>query len=123
MLHRAEAKIDYFATSLPTMLLFEDDLRKRQQITALFLMARASLGLERKREAGVLLQKILRRDGSHAQAADLMESLLKTELIGNGLWSAGEPAGRSGVKTHWASGAIAPANSSLSASDWRYNLK
>src|SRR5207244_172492 len=37
---RAEpAKIDYFATSLPTMLLFDDDLQFRQETTALFLQA------------------------------------------------------------------------------------
>jgi len=73
-LHRAEAKIDYFATSLPTMLLFEDDLQKRQQTTADFFMAQVKLGLGRNREASVLLRKVLRRDSSHAQAADLLES-------------------------------------------------
>jgi predicted oxidoreductase (fatty acid repression mutant protein) len=38
-LARTKAKIDYFATSLPTMLLFEDDLQARQTTTALFLEA------------------------------------------------------------------------------------
>ncbi|MGA2222004.1 MAG: DUF5107 domain-containing protein [Verrucomicrobiia bacterium] len=71
-LYRAEAKIDYFATSLPTMLLFEDDLQKRQQTTALFLMAQASLGLGRKRQASTLIKKVLRFDRSHAPAADLL---------------------------------------------------
>jgi hypothetical protein len=73
-LYRAEAKIDYFATPLPTMLLFEDDLQKRQQTTALFLMAQASLGLGRKRQASTLIKKVLRFDRSHAQAADLLSS-------------------------------------------------
>src|SRR6185369_13963548 len=49
------AKIDYFATSLPTMLLFEDDLQKRQETTALFLQAQALLGLNSKSAARKLL--------------------------------------------------------------------
>ena len=40
-----EAKIDYFATSLPAMLLFEEDLERRNQIEALFLRAQALSGL------------------------------------------------------------------------------
>ena len=44
-LQKSQAKIDYFATSLPTMLLFDDDLQFRQETTALFLQAQAQLGL------------------------------------------------------------------------------
>ncbi|MGO9207384.1 MAG: DUF5107 domain-containing protein, partial [Candidatus Limnocylindrales bacterium] len=47
-LARKPAAIDYFATSLPTMLLFEDDLAERQRTTALFLAAQAQLGLGRR---------------------------------------------------------------------------
>ena len=50
-LQDAPARIDYFATSLPTLLLFDDDLAKRQRVTALFLMAQAELGLGRRDEA------------------------------------------------------------------------
>lgn len=39
------AKIDYFATSLPTMLLFNDDLQARRQNEAKFLQAQAARGL------------------------------------------------------------------------------
>lgn len=74
-LYRTEAKIDYFATSLPTLLLFEDDLKKRQQTTATFLMAQAQLGLGRVSEAKKLLRKALRADPSHALAADLMREI------------------------------------------------
>ncbi len=70
-LYRAEAKIDYFATSLPTLLLFEDDWQKRQQTTALFLMAQAQWGLGRKREARKRLAQVLRADPSHALAAEM----------------------------------------------------
>jgi hypothetical protein len=70
-LQRSPAKIDYFATSLPTMLLFDDDLQFRQETTALFLQAQARLGLGEKPKARALLQKVLQRDPNHALAADL----------------------------------------------------
>ncbi|TAL07550.1 MAG: DUF5107 domain-containing protein, partial [Verrucomicrobia bacterium] len=71
-LQKTPAKIDYFATSLPTMLLFDDDLQFRQETTALFLQAQAQLGLGRKAKARLLLQTVLRRDPNHALAADLL---------------------------------------------------
>jgi tetratricopeptide (TPR) repeat protein len=69
------AKIDYFATSLPTMLLFEDDPQFRQQTTALFLQAQAYLGLNRRTTAKGLLKTVLRRDPNHAMAADFLKDL------------------------------------------------
>ncbi|HVU37166.1 MAG TPA: tetratricopeptide repeat protein, partial [Opitutales bacterium] len=74
-LAKTPAKIDYFATSLPTMLVFEDDLAKRQRITALFLQAQAHLGLGRAAEAKRLLRQVLRLDPNHALAADLCSGL------------------------------------------------
>jgi tetratricopeptide (TPR) repeat protein len=70
-LQKAEAKIDYFATSLPAMLLFDDDPQFRQGTTALFLQAQALLGLGRKTKAKKILAIVLRRDPNHALAADL----------------------------------------------------
>lgn len=70
-LAKAPSKIDYFATSLPTMLLFDDDLSSRQQTTALFLEAQARLGLGQTVGARRLLRTVLRRDPNHALAADL----------------------------------------------------
>lgn len=72
-LEASPAKIDYFATSLPTMLLFHDDLQQRQKTTALFLRAQAHLGLGEKAKGRRLLKKVLTRDPSHALAADLLE--------------------------------------------------
>jgi predicted Zn-dependent protease len=74
-LQKAPAKIDYFATSLPTMLLFDDDLQYRQETTALFMQAQAQLGLGNKAAAGSLLKTVLRRDPNHALAADFAQSL------------------------------------------------
>ena len=74
-LQKAAARIDYFATSLPAMLLFDDDLQFRQETTALFLQAQAQLGQGRKAGAGSLLRKVLRRDPNHALAADLLSEM------------------------------------------------
>jgi len=70
-LAKTPAKIDYFATSLPAMLLFEDDLQFRQETTALFLQAQACLGLGQKSRARKLLSAVLKRDPNYALAADL----------------------------------------------------
>lgn len=75
LLAKAPAKIDYFATSLPTMLLFDDDLQARQQTTAFFLEAQARLGLGQRARARTLLQRVLRRDPNHSLAGDLMGEL------------------------------------------------
>ena len=74
-LQRTPAKIDYFATSLPTMLLFDDDLAFRQETTALFLQAQAWLGLKKRAKARALLLSVLDRDPNHALAADLLGGL------------------------------------------------
>ncbi|HWH72308.1 MAG TPA: tetratricopeptide repeat protein, partial [Candidatus Sulfotelmatobacter sp.] len=74
-LAKAPAKIDYFATSLPTMLLFDDDLQVRQQTNAWFLQAQAHLGLGNQAKARKLLKAVLQRDPNHALAADHLSEL------------------------------------------------
>jgi tetratricopeptide (TPR) repeat protein len=71
-LQKARARIDYFATSLPTMLLFDDDLQFRQTTNALLLQAQARLGLGQIARGRSLLRKVLARDPNHALAADLL---------------------------------------------------
>jgi hypothetical protein len=71
-LQKAEARIEYSATSLPTMLLFEDDLQARQETKALFLQAQALLGLGKRGRARALLRSVLKRDPNHGLAADLL---------------------------------------------------
>jgi Tfp pilus assembly protein PilF len=66
------AKIDYFATSLPTMLLFEQDLQKSQERNARFMLAQASLMLGDAGQARDWLEQVLREDPNHAAAADLL---------------------------------------------------
>jgi tetratricopeptide (TPR) repeat protein len=64
----ATATIDYFATSLPNFLLFDDDLQKRNRIECLFLRALAHLGLGRQAEAESDLQQLLTLDPNHLWA-------------------------------------------------------
>ena len=75
-LEKTVAKIDYFATSLPAMLLFDEDLQFRQGTTALFLQAQAQLGLGKKTGARKILKAVLRRDPNHALAADLWREIV-----------------------------------------------
>ncbi len=74
-LMQQKAEIDYFATSLPAMLLFEDDLQKRNTVTATFLQAQAWLGLGDAARAQELLNQVLRLDRNHPAATDLLTEL------------------------------------------------
>jgi tetratricopeptide (TPR) repeat protein len=76
---RQPAKIDYFATSLPTMLLFHEDLETRKNITAAFLEAQGRFGLGDLKRARPLLARVLKLDPNHAMAVDLREELLSQQ--------------------------------------------
>jgi tetratricopeptide (TPR) repeat protein len=73
-LFKEEAKVYYFATSLPARLLF-DNLQRRQETTALLIEAQAEIGLGNKPAAKKLLQTVLQRDPARALAADLLATL------------------------------------------------
>jgi tetratricopeptide (TPR) repeat protein len=70
-LARTTAKIDYFATSLPTMLIFEDDLRKRRDISAEFMLAQVAVARGDLTSARGRLSRVRDLDPNHAGAADL----------------------------------------------------
>lgn len=78
-LEQQTPQIDYFATSLPAMLLFDEDLQERQDITARFLHAQAELGLGHVREARRLVEEVLAKDHGHTAAIDLLASTLSNE--------------------------------------------
>ncbi|QKJ31252.1 DUF5107 domain-containing protein [Mucilaginibacter mali] len=63
-----EVKIDYFAVSLPNMLVFEDDLNLRNQIHCLFMEGLGNLGLGNTAEAKQLFNKVLLLDAEHQGA-------------------------------------------------------
>ncbi|HEY6057666.1 MAG TPA: DUF5107 domain-containing protein, partial [Candidatus Limnocylindrales bacterium] len=48
---RAEVRLDYFATSLPSFLLFDDDLAARNDVDCRYLIGLARLGLGQRRAA------------------------------------------------------------------------
>jgi tetratricopeptide (TPR) repeat protein len=74
-LEASEPNIPYFATSLPAMLLFEDDLHRRNVIGARFLRTQALAGMGQTDEAEQLLEAVLNLDGNHAGAADLLKHI------------------------------------------------
>jgi tetratricopeptide (TPR) repeat protein len=70
-----QPKIDYFATSLPAMLLFEEDLAFRNRIAAQFLQGQVQYARGRLAEAEQLLCEVLALDKSHMAAADLLRQV------------------------------------------------
>ncbi len=66
---RAEVRIPYFATSLPTLLLFDDDLTLRSQQEAGYLEGLALLGQGRRKAAQTRFEKLLAARPDHLEAA------------------------------------------------------
>jgi tetratricopeptide (TPR) repeat protein len=75
----AKVKIDYFATSLPNFLLFEDDLDKRNRVQCLFLIALADLGEGKADRASSLLKEILAIDPNHLGARAELRSMARAQ--------------------------------------------
>ena len=71
----AEMKIDYFATSLPNFLLFEDDVQERNRTECQFLKALANLGLGEFVAAEAGLRQVLARDVNHLFARIELERM------------------------------------------------
>ncbi len=69
------AKIDYFATSLPDLLLFEADLQADQNTYAGFLQAQIYFAMGNRRRAIQILRHILRHNAHHGPAADLLAEI------------------------------------------------
>jgi hypothetical protein len=68
---RTEPKIDYFATSLPNLLLFDDDLKKRNRVESMLLSALASDGLGSRERAINDLEAAIEQDRNHQFAAEI----------------------------------------------------
>ena len=66
---RRPQRIDYFATSLPTFLIFEDDLGLRNRTLCRYLEGLALAGLGRNRAAARALRDVLGLDVNHVRAA------------------------------------------------------
>ncbi len=66
-----EPKIDYFATSLPNFMLFDDDLGRRNRIECTFLSALANLGVGDSGSAQRQLKQVLADDPNHLAALEI----------------------------------------------------
>lgn len=63
-----EVKIDYFAVSLPDLLIWDDDLNRRNRQHCSYLIALGQLGLGNKEQARNLFRQVLEEDGYHTGA-------------------------------------------------------
>lgn len=63
-----EVKIDYFAVSLPDLMIFDDDLNKRNRVHCLYLQGLGYLGLGQGKKARQLLEEVLVLEASHQGA-------------------------------------------------------
>ena len=66
----SEVKIEYFATSLPNFLIFEDDLQRRNQVDCTFLKGLSYLGLGQISEAKKAFRDVLALDANHLWAQE-----------------------------------------------------
>jgi tetratricopeptide (TPR) repeat protein len=71
-----DIKVDYFAVSLPNLLIFEDDLNVRNQIHCYFMQGLGYLGLEKLNEATSAFEKVLSLDTEHQGAKIHLEMVL-----------------------------------------------
>ncbi|WP_430934880.1 DUF5107 domain-containing protein [Saccharicrinis sp. 156] len=72
---KEEAEIDYFATSLPLLLVFEDDIQKRNTIDAKYLIGLAEVGLGNTKNAKDILKEVLVLNSMHVGAKELLEQI------------------------------------------------
>lgn len=70
--------IDYFAVSLPDLMIWEDDLDKRNRIHCLYMQGLGLLGLDKKAEAEETFKTVLSEEKSHS-GVTIHLSLLKNE--------------------------------------------
>jgi tetratricopeptide (TPR) repeat protein len=72
--------IDYFATSLPNMLVFEEDLTQRNRLDGQFLEGLALLAQGDSAAAKILFTQVLHSDTSHYPATDQLRSIGRNEF-------------------------------------------
>ena len=72
---KQKAKIDYFATSLPLLLVFEDDIQKNSDIEAYYLLGLAELGLGNHGSSMENFRKVLELSITHIGAKDHLSRL------------------------------------------------
>jgi hypothetical protein len=63
-----EIKIDFFAVSLPDLVIFDDDLNKRNKIHCMYMQGLACIGLQQSMNAKECFKTVLDLDPSHQGA-------------------------------------------------------
>jgi len=74
-------RLDYFAVSLPDLLVFDVDLDERNRIHCLYMMALGHLGLGNEVEAERLFQQVLQMDINHLGALMHRRLLSKNTVV------------------------------------------
>lgn len=64
-----EIRIDYFAVSLPDMLVFDINLNQRNEVHCTYLQALGNIGIGNEQKGLALLNEVLRKDINHQGAA------------------------------------------------------
>lgn len=67
-------KVDYFAVSLPDLLIWDEDLDRRNEINSLYLLGLGLLGLGQSEQAKEQLKLVLEMDINHQGAKQVMNS-------------------------------------------------
>ena len=75
---KIEPGIDYFATSLPNFLVFEDDLTFRKEIECTFTEALVELGLGNDLDAAKNLQRVVDKDPNHLAARTMLAQISRS---------------------------------------------
>ncbi len=70
-----EVKVDYFAVSLPDLLIFDEDLNLRNKIHCFFMMGLGYLGQENWQEADRYFKEVLKMDRNHQGAYNIPEEM------------------------------------------------
>lgn len=73
-------KLDYFAISLPDLLIWEEDLDRRNNILCTFLLGLGHLGLEQHDKAEAHFKKVLEKDKYHIPALIHLQMVEKKQL-------------------------------------------
>jgi len=79
-----EPRIDYFATSLPNMLLFRDDLAKRRDVDCLLLKALAQVACGNTKRATELFRSVLEMDPSQFVASAELRLMPQVSRLATG---------------------------------------
>ncbi|NMH86852.1 DUF5107 domain-containing protein [Flavivirga algicola] len=74
-------KIDYFATSLPLLLVFEDDMQKRNTWDNKFLLALSEFGLGNKERALNLFNEVLTLNAMHVGAREFIDKITAEKVL------------------------------------------